>query len=526
VLRARIAAPVLLACAFFFFYSRPLWAPAPYHPSLIDRDRLHHADIPGFLATGRCPYAKYSVGARFLDWLAVEAMPDRLTPLSASGNYIIISGVRSAWYHCLLAAIAPLLLFAILRRRVRGDLALFGMALFGLAPAMTYFSCNAGVSLPFLTFGLATLLCFDRWLHARSLPAAIGTGVFAALAFLYKEFFGLFVAMLPLVLWATRRMAGERVFSRAELVRGALAVVAFAGLVFALSFEWRQPGVYLAHWSGYLRADRALKTAHRWLLHDPPPLADWALNAVIGLVLTGSQTIWAGLLGLMGLHESLIESPRRLWVLALPLAPYVFVVLFRYAQDFFPSRLPALPFLCGAAAVGLAVAAESPRRAVRWLGRLAATAALLSLATQSWLVHRDLATDPRLQVERFIGMLSQRTPLVVATIEEERAVAPQIIGARILRYEVEPYSTPDPPHPAPNVMVIEQKKAHALLARAGLPTVGENLPRLPALVLGEDDKFVLARTFQNTRPFFQHDYGGLNGVYHVFLRQDLPVAAP
>jgi hypothetical protein len=523
VLRARLAAPFLLACAFFLFYSQPLWSSAPYHPSLTEADRLHHDDFRNFLAAGRGAFPKYSVGAHFLDWLAVEAMPDRFAPPWAVGDYIPISGMFSAWYHCLLAAIAPLLLFAILRRRVGVGLALFGMALFGLAPAMTYFSCNAGVNVPFLTFGLATLLCFDGWLRARSLRAAIGVGVFAALAFLYKEFFGLSLVMFPLVLWATRRDAGERVFSRAEVGRAVAATTTFVGLVFALSFEWRQPGVYLSHWSYFLDSGRALRVPLRMWLRDAPPLADWALNAMIGLVLTGSQTIWAGLLALFGLHESLIESRRRLWILALPLLPYAAVILFRYNLGYYPYRLPVLPFLCGAAAVGLAVTAESPRRAIRWLGRVAAAAALLSLATQSWLVHRDLANDPRLQVQRFVSALSQRAPLVIALVEGDRAVAPQFIGVRVLRYEVEPDSKPDS---APNVTVIEREKATAWLARAGLPSGDDNLRRLPALILGEAEKFTLARTFKNTRPFFQYRYGGLNGVYHVFLREDLLPDAP
>ena len=67
------------------------------------------------------------------------------------------------------------------------------MALYGLNPAMIYWSCSAEGNMPFPFFGMAALTAFDHFARKQEMLFSVLTGLFSELSFVYKELIGFFM---------------------------------------------------------------------------------------------------------------------------------------------------------------------------------------------------------------------------------------------------------------------------------------------------------------------------------------------
>jgi hypothetical protein len=521
--------PAVLAVVFFLFYSYPFWSGMWFHKSTTEQDRLHHDLFLLFLHGEESGFFKYGVGAYVLDWPPVHALyeltereprfrdwrtPPKLRQSSFLPHYIERTGRLAGWYHCLLAALCAPLLYLILLPYLGRFSALLAALVCGLQPAFVRYAANAGQNISLVLFALLTLLALDRW-RTRSSPGwAVLTGVFAACAFVNKEFFGYFMLAFPLVLWDRARKTETRWLSPHTVWLGVLALAAFVAVVAALSLVWLDPRLYLGHLKAYFVSAGAINP--KWVDFWRPPtvsLTQYPALAWVGWAAT-LDSVPLLLLSAVGLYYAFAPKADRIWLLALPTAVYLVLVPVRYFHLNYPYLYLCLPFAAAAAAKGFAKLWSAGKW--YWRAPAAALAALglLQFAAVDGLMFHDMGDDVRVQVADFFNRMHCPPGYSVGTFDTG-VYGPNNFGCgQLVGLNLQRTAHGERAAESPDYLVLSGEQLGFVRAR-NAAMKDAPLADAPRFLVEHGD-YQLLHTFENPRRFLVYRLNGFNDPYYLF----------
>lgn len=514
--------PYLLPIFFFIVYSHPLWSPRPIHPSLIEQDRLNHEIFDDYFADEEVHFFKYGPGAYFLDWIvaaplakSAEGVEDRIVYHNALGRV-------SAWYHCLLAALSVLLVFKIVRQYQSASQSIFATIFYGFCPAVAYWACSAGTNIPFLFFGLFALFALGKWVQNESCFWAVLCGLFSAFSLMYKEFFGLFMLVFPLLIWEETRRDGRGLKIDGTFIGQGAAF--FASFLIAFSFFsllWKDTSLYMEHLSAYF--GKIGLEGPNDLLEEPQSILLWIFPTAISLILIVSHSLPGAIMAVWGGRRIGRDKTERILLLLLPVAFYFVFFVVRYSGCNYPYLLVFVPLVAAAVSAGLKSASAHHNTTIKKIGIVFAYLALGAIALQTILMEIDIVSDPRIQVEQHFAVLAkgrQSADFSVAAITAQGTGPRHYHTRRLTVIEPKFFDKDQLEKLQPDYLVVENSSVDAFLNSSGSDDAKDRVLMFPKLEMR------LLERFGNHRRFWKQNFNGLNSTFYIYEKgkpEDDPV---
>ena len=525
--------PHFLAAFLFIFYSYPLWSGMRLHRSIADQDRLHHGQFLLFLRGEWRDFLKYGIGAHVLDWPPAHVLYELTEPrpefrdwhsppvLNRSQLYFHYeqrTGRMSSWYHCLLGALCVSALYLILLPYLARGGALFAALVCGLQPAFVRHACNAGTNTPLVLFALLTLYAVERWRTRHSPAWAVAAGVFAACAFVNKEYFAFFLLPLPLLLWETAKKNDENFLTARTLWSGLAFAAAFLLATAAVSLMWLDPSLYLDHLKSYFTSIGAL-TVKRVSFWQPVDVPWWQypLLVLAGIWQTSDSPPLA-LLAFVGLYFVFVPRAERIWLLAFPAATYFVFIPLRYNHLAYPYLFLCLPLAATAAAKSLVRALAAKNKFWPVAGTVLAAAGLLHFAATDVLMHRDMGDDVRVQAESFFRVRRCPPTYSVGVVDPGMYGLSDYGCGRLVALDPQAIVRGDKSPESPDYLVVSGEQLAYLRGHVeGLRDAP--LAEAPSYLVARG-KYELLHVYENRRPYLVYHLNGFNDPQYLFRRVD------